>query len=244
MIREMRVVGLCLVAVCMGGCGDNQTTIKATESAEASPSAAPKGPSLGDIMKRVESDEPPPEVDPGEDPAVKNMSPFRGIYTSDQRDVYEAAYQQLKDQPGQREYWLEQAEASLRTLNLNLKMQSYLRAMQCASAYETRGRQGEGKLFDAQYASKFWINALFVQLDSRNPGSVGGFPEQVPGIERFPDKKRDFTPEPGVEPYRKQAFINYRFIQDDDRKPEGTKAALDRAKTCDGSLPPEIGQYE
>lgn len=244
MSGKLNAIGLSIAVLCLTACGADQTTIKTPEASEAAPATAPKGPSLGDIMKRVESDEPPPEVDSGEDPAVKNMSPFRGIYTSDQRDVYEAAFQEIRDQPGQREFWLEQAETSLKGLNLNLKMQSYLRAMQCASAYETRGRQGEGKLFDAQYASKFWINALFVQLDSRNPGSVGGFPEQVPGIERFPDKKRDFTPEPGVEPYRKQAFINYRFIQEDDRKPEGRKAALDRAKSCDGSLPPEVGQYE
>lgn len=239
---DSRIALSALIVLSVAGCGPAQEPPQ-TEPA-AAPETTPKGKSMADILKRVESDEPRDAEMSGIDPAAKNLSPFRGFYAADVRDAYEAKYQELKDIDGEKIKWIAAANQSLHDLGLRLEPVQYKYTLECAAAFVIRGRLGEEKVSDAQMNARMWTNAFFIEIDQRNEGSVAGVPEQIPGIEKFPERKRDFTPDPGVEPYREQTFMSYRFIEDEWSDPSKKSAVLKRAKECDDGLPPLTGEFD
>lgn len=138
-----------------------------------------------------------------------------------------------------------EADTYLQRLGLNMSKPEFLGILKCSAALTAQGRMGNAPVFESQYAAKFWAYGVFAQLDNRHDGSVGGFPEEVPGIEKFPEKKRDFKPAADVEPYRKAAYFSYRFLLDELMDPAASVRApmLSLAKECDARNPPTISDY-
>ncbi len=225
----------------LAACKEKVETPVPSPTSSAVPQTSSGG--FSSVLNRINSDAPKVEVTNGIDPAAQNISPFRGIYSPDARAAYEAEYLKIKDVPGARDKYLKDTRTSITNLRLAFGLDAYIYVLDCAAALDVRGRLGQAKVMEAQYNSKFWMYSAFAELDARHRGSVGGLPEQVPGIEKFPDKKVEFDPGPFVEPYRLQTYINYRFIRDEALKKANQALTLGRAKKCDEVNPPEIEHY-
>lgn len=235
-----------VAAICFGvtACAAEETApppAETTAAEPAEPSAAVS--SLSSIRALATSDE-PRELDMSlQDTSRESISPFRGLYLPEQRAAYDAIYETVRDEPGVRERYEAATQESLNRLRLSLTLPSLLYSMTCAAGIDVQGRREIISPYESTYNSKYWLYTAFAELDQRNAGSVAGFPEVVPGIERFPERRRDFTPAPEVGEYREQVYILYMLERDDQLESDSRRLNANRVEACWDRQPPALSYY-
>ena len=237
---------LCAAALCAGivSCAAEEPAPVPVETAErepAEPSAAVS--SLSSIRAMASSDE-PRELDMSlQDTSRESISPFRGLYLPEQRAAYDEIYETVRNEPGVRERYEAATQESLDQLGLSLTLPSLLYSMTCAAGIDVQGRREIISPYESTYNSKYWLYTAFAELDQRNAGSVAGFPEVVPGIERFPERRRDFTPAPAVSEYREQVYILYMLERDAQLEGDSRTLNARRVEECWNRQPPAVSYY-
>ena len=233
---------LILILTACGAQDATETTIE--PEAERTEQPASNSVSTLSTIRALASSDEPRELDMTRvDRSLENISPFRGLYLPEQRAQYDEIYQAVLSERGVRDRYEAELEASLTALGLSIFPEDLYYAMSCAAGIDIQGRREFITPYEATYNSKYWLYSAFAELDQRNDGSVAGFPEVVPGIERFPERRRDFDPHPAVEPYREQIYILYQLERDRQLQIDSDTANRTRVDACWRGQPAALRYY-
>tara|TARA_B100000678_G_scaffold291112_1_gene306319 strand:+ start:33950 stop:34648 length:699 start_codon:yes stop_codon:yes gene_type:complete len=218
-IAKLSVGACALLAV--AAC-DSGTVIKADSS---TPTAQSGEATLATVRENMEA--PADTRGPSIDPAAANIDPFSGIYSTEQREAFEANYEDMAGADDAVTASLEETNEFLSNEASTVDTSGYRNGLECAARFDLASKKGAIPAHEAQARAKEVLMTTSVSYE---------------GFVR-PDASEDQR-EPLVEEYRGQTYRNYMLVRDEMKSDKEADALLAEAEACYAALGLEPVQPE